>query len=187
MRFEPTRIPEVIIVRPDVFRDARGFFLESYNLEKYRVGGIDGQFVQDNHSFSVLGTLRGLHSQREFPQSKLVRCIEGEIWDVAVDVRRGSPTFGQWVAVTLTAEKHEQIYIPGGFAHGFTVLSERAQVEYKVTGTYRPDDEISIIWNDPQLAIEWPVDEPILSEKDAACKSLAEMMERLPVYPGSPK
>lgn len=181
MKIEPTDIPEVLLVEPRVFRDDRGFFLETYHAETCRRGGLDVTFVQDNHSKSVAGTLRGLHAQTEpSAQGKLVRCVEGRIWDVAVDVRRGSPTFKQWVGYELTADNFLQLYLPEGFLHGFCVLSDVAQVEYKCTDFYAPDDELSVIWNDPDLAIEWPVDEPVLSTKDAEAPRLQDVLDRLP-------
>lgn len=182
MRFLATDLPGVILVEPDVFRDARGFFLETYQAEKYRAGGIAEAFVQDNHSRSGEGTLRGLHAQLERPQGKLVRAIEGEIFDVAVDIRRGSPTFGRWVGYTLSADDFRQLYVPPGFAHGFCVLSPLAQVEYKCTDLYNPRDEISLAWNDPEIGIAWPVAQPLLSTRDQAALPLAAAMDRLPVY-----
>ena len=182
MRFVPTAIPDVVTIEPDVFRDPRGFFLETYHAGKYRDAGIEGPFVQDNQSRSVAGTLRGLHLQLTRPQGKLVRVIEGEIFDVAVDVRRGSPTFGQWVGVTLSAENFRQCYLPPGFAHGFAVVSQIAQVEYKCTDLYDPKGELGIAWNDPAIAIQWPVAEPFLSERDTRHPVLADVMERLPVF-----
>lgn len=182
MKFIPMEVPEVVLIEPDVHQDARGFFLESYHQKKYAEGGIRGPFVQDNHSQSVRGTLRGLHAQRKFPQGKLVRAVMGEMFDVAVDVRRGSPTFGKWVGVVLSAENFRQLYIPPGFVHGFCVLSEHVEVEYKCTDFYTPGDEMTVAWNDPALAIAWPVREPILSKKDAAAPRLAEVMALLPVY-----
>ena len=182
MRFVPTAIPDVVIIEPDVFRDPRGFFLETYHAGKYRDAGIEGPFVQDNQSRSVAGTLRGLHLQLTRPQGKLVRVIEGEIFDVAVDVRRGSPTFGQWVGVTLSAENFRQCYLPPGFAHGFAVVSQIAQVEYKCTDLYDPKGELGIAWNDPAIAIQWPVAEPFLSERDTRHPVLADVIERLPVF-----
>jgi dTDP-4-dehydrorhamnose 3,5-epimerase len=179
MRFVRTEIPEVLIVEPDVFQDPRGFFLETYHAEKYRDGGITGPFVQDNHSRSVGRTLRGLHLQLRRPQGKLVRAVEGEIYDVAVDVRPGSPTFGRWVGVTLTAESFRQCYIPPGFAHGFCVVSAFAQVEYKCTDLYNPADEIGIAWNDAALGITWPISDPILSARDQGHRPLAEVEARL--------
>lgn len=180
VKIQPTTLPDVLLVEPRVFRDDRGFFLETYHADKYRDNGLDATFVQDNHSRSVKGTLRGLHSQREQPQGKLVRCIEGEIWDVAVDVRRKSPTFGQWVGYELTEDNFRQLYVPEGFLHGFCVLSDTAQVEYKCTDFYSAEDELSVIWNDPDLAIDWPIDDPVLSAKDAAAPSLQDVFDRLP-------
>jgi len=166
VRFTPLALPEVILVEPDVHRDARGFFLETYHLEKYREGGVPGPFVQDNHSRSVRGTLRGLHAQHRRPQGKLVRAVDGEMFDVAVDIRRASPTFGRWIGVRLSGENFRQLYVPAGFAHGFCVLSEVVHVEYKCTDFYDPGDEIGLAWNDPDVGIEWPVSDPIVSEKD---------------------
>jgi dTDP-4-dehydrorhamnose 3,5-epimerase len=182
VRIVPTAIPEVLVVEPDVYADGRGFFLETYHANKYQAHGIDGPFVQDNHSQSAIGTLRGLHLQLKRPQGKLVRVIEGEIYDVAVDVRRGSPTFGRFVAVTLTADNFRQCYMPPGFAHGFCVVSPIAQVEYKCTDLYDPASEIGIAWNDPALAIPWPVSAPVLSPRDAHHPTLAEVADRLPAY-----
>jgi dTDP-4-dehydrorhamnose 3,5-epimerase len=182
VRFATTAIPGIIIVESDVYRDSRGYFLETYHADKYRAGGINGAFVQDNHSQSVGGTVRGLHLQLQRPQGKLIRVIEGEIYDVAVDVRRGSPTFGRWVAVTLSAQDFRQCYVPPGFAHGFCVTSAVAQVEYKCTDLYDPASEIGIAWNDPALAIPWPVREPILSDRDRRYATLAELMDRLPTF-----
>ncbi len=166
MKFTPLALPEVILVEPDVHRDARGFFLETYHVEKYRAGGIPGPFVQDNHSRSVRGTLRGLHAQHRRPQGKLVRAVEGEMFDVAVDIRRGSPGFGRWVGVRLSGENFRQLYVPPGFAHGFCVLSDVVHVEYKCTDFYDPGDEIGLAWNDGDVGIEWPVSDPVISEKD---------------------
>lgn len=180
----PTAIPEVLLIEPRVFRDDRGFFLETWHERKYREGGLDARFVQDNHSRSVRGTLRGLHSQRRKPQGKLVRCVEGELFDVAVDVRRGSPTFKRWVGEVLSAENFKQLWIPEGFAHGFCVLSDHAQMEYKCTDFYAPDDELSLIWDDPEIGIEWPVAAPRLSEKDAAAPRISEVMDLLPQWDG---
>ena len=182
MKFSETELPGVILVEPDVHGDERGFFLETYHAKKYAEGGIDAVFVQDNHSRSKGGILRGLHMQLRNPQGKLVRVVEGEVLDVAVDVRRGSPHFGRHVAVSLSASNFHQLWVPPGFAHGFLVTSEVAQFEYKCTALYDPEDELSIAWNDPDLAIPWPVDSPSLSGKDAAAKPLAELMDRLPVF-----
>jgi dTDP-4-dehydrorhamnose 3,5-epimerase len=180
VRFEATDLSGVLVVEPDVHRDGRGFFLETYHAEKYRAAGIDGPFVQDNHSHSIAGTLRGLHLQVRRPQGKLIRAVEGEIFDVAVDVRVGSPTFGRWVGVTLSAENFRQCYVPAGFAHGFCVLSQIAQIEYKCTDLYDPADEIGVAWDDPAIAIPWPVREPILSHRDRHHPPLAHLMDVLP-------
>ena len=182
MRVVPTDLPGVVVIEPEIHRDGRGFFLETYHAEKYRACGIGAAFVQDNHSRSVGGTVRGLHLQRRRPQGKLIRVIEGEICDVAVDVRRGSPTFGRWVAVTLSADAFRQCYIPPGFAHGFSVASPLAQVEYKCTDIYDPADEIGIAWNDPAIGIHWPVDAPVLSERDRRNPILADVMAMLPEW-----
>ena len=181
MQFTETELPGVILVEPRVFRDDRGYFLETYHREKYRRGGIDATFVQDNHSRSTKNTLRGLHAQEPNPQGKLVRCVAGEIWDVAVDIRRDSPTFRQWVGVVLSAENFRQLWVPPGFAHGFCVLSETAEVEYKCTALYSPEDELGLAWNDPELDVAWPLDgAPVLSAKDREAPTLAEAFERLP-------
>jgi dTDP-4-dehydrorhamnose 3,5-epimerase len=179
VRFVQTDLPGVLVIEPDVHQDPRGFFLETYHAAKYRDGGIEARFVQDNHSRSIRGTLRGLHLQSGRPQGKLIRVVEGEIYDVAVDVRRRSPTFGRWVAVTLSAENFKQCYVPPGFAHGFCVLSQDAQVEYKCTDLYEPASEIGIAWNDPTLSIRWPIAQPLLSDRDRRNPTLAELMERL--------
>lgn len=183
MKFVPTELPEVVRVEPDVHGDARGFFLETWHERKYREGGIPGPFVQDNLSHSQRGILRGLHAQLDPGQGKLVRVVRGEIFDVAVDIRLGSPRFGSFAAVRLCGQDHHQLWIPPGFAHGFCVVSEEADVEYKCTALYRPEGEIAIAWNDPRLAIPWPIDAPQLSPRDAAAPPLAELEERLPRYP----
>jgi len=185
MKFQPTAIPGVLLIEPDVHRDDRGFFLETYHRDKYRQGGLDAEFVQDNHSRSVAGTLRGLHAQLKRPQGKLVRAVRGEIFDVAVDIRRGSPTFGHWVGERLSDDNFRQLWLPPGFAHGFCVLSEIAEVEYKCTTLFDRDDEIALAWDDPDLAIDWPISTPSLSAKDRAASRLAEAAERLPVYPSA--
>jgi dTDP-4-dehydrorhamnose 3,5-epimerase len=182
MKFLATALPGVIIVEPDVFRDPRGFFLETYHAVKYREGGITPTFVQDNHSRSMGGTLRGLHAQCAHPQGKLVRVLRGEVFDVAVDIRRGSPTFLGWVGVTLSAENARQCYIPPGFAHGFCVVSEMVEVEYKCTDFYDPTDELRILWNDPAIGVAWPIRTPILSEKDAAALRVVDLGDRLPHF-----
>lgn len=176
-----TDIPGVIILEPVVYRDSRGFFLETYHIEKYREAGINGTFVQDNHSCSTKGTLRGLHYQLKNPQGKLVYVARGEIFDVAVDIRRGSPTFGRWAGVILSAENRRQLYIPEGFAHGFCVMSEEADVFYKCTDLYAPGDDYGILWSDASLEIKWPVSAPLLSDKDAGNPILADIPgENLP-------
>ncbi|HEX7180949.1 MAG TPA: dTDP-4-dehydrorhamnose 3,5-epimerase [Thermoanaerobaculia bacterium] len=179
MEFQRLNLEKVILVKPDVWRDERGFFLETYHLEKYRDGGLPEAFVQDNHSFSVKGILRGLHAQVRHPQGKLVRAILGEIFDVAVDIRPGSPTFGKWVGEILSGDNFYQLYIPPGFAHGFCVLSETAHVQYKCTELYRRDDEIGIVWDDPDIGIDWPVRDPILNDKDRNAPRLAEIVQKL--------
>ncbi len=168
MRVIPTTLPDVLIVEPDLFGDDRGFFLESYSRHRYVEQGIDADFVQDNHSRSIKGTVRGLHYQAQPGQAKLVRVALGEVYDVAVDIRHGSPTFGQWVGVTLSAENKRQLYIPVGFAHGFCVVSDVADFLYKVSSYYDAAQERGIAWDDPDLAIDWPVETPILSPRDQA-------------------
>jgi dTDP-4-dehydrorhamnose 3,5-epimerase len=182
VKFVPAELAGVIVVEPDVHRDSRGYFLETYNAQKYKAGGIEGPFVQDNHSRSMAGTLRGLHLQLRRPQGKLIRVIEGEIYDVAVDLRRGSPSFGRWVGIRLSADNFKQCYVPQGFAHGFAVISPIAQVEYKCTDLYDPADEIGIAWNDPALAISWPTGQPFLSGRDRRHPTLAEVMDELPEW-----
>ena len=182
MRVVATDLPDVLVIEPDVYQDHRGFFLETFHEEKYRNLGIVGPFVQDNHSRSVARTIRGLHLQVIQPQAKLVRTIEGSVFDVAVDVRRGSPTFGRWVSVMLTADNFRQLYVPAGYAHGFAVLSEVAQVEYKCSDFYDPACEVGIAWNDPALRIAWPIETPLLSERDGRHPTLAAQTSLLPIY-----
>jgi dTDP-4-dehydrorhamnose 3,5-epimerase len=182
VRFVPAEVPGVVVVEPDVHTDPRGFFLETYHAEKYRAGGVPGVFVQDNHSRSTAGTIRGLHLQLRRPQGKLIRVIEGEIFDVAVDVRRGSPTFGKWVGVMLSAANFKQCYVPAGFAHGFAVVSAVAQVEYKCTDIYDPAGELGIAWNDPAIGVEWPIGQPFLSERDKKHPQLSNVTMQLPVF-----
>jgi dTDP-4-dehydrorhamnose 3,5-epimerase len=183
VRFISTLLPGVIVIEPDVHLDPRGFFLETYHAVKYREGGIEGPFVQDNSSRSVRGTLRGLHLQLRHPQGKLIRVTEGEIFDVAVDVRRGSKTFGRWVSVRLSASNFKQCYVPPGFAHGFCVVSDDAQVEYKCTDLYDPASEVGVAWNDPTLAITWPVTEPLVSDRDNRLPTLAHFASTLTTNP----
>ena len=182
MRCIPSTIPEVLIIEPDVHRDGRGFFIETYHAGRYRANGIAAVFVQDNHTRSAARTLRGLHMQRRKPQAKLIRVIAGEIFDVAVDLRRGSPTFGRSVGVVLSADNFRQCYIPVGFAHGFCVLSDAAEVEYKCSDVYDQADEVGIAWNDPSLAIQWPISSPLLSERDRRNPTLADLGGQLPVF-----
>jgi dTDP-4-dehydrorhamnose 3,5-epimerase len=179
MEFRRLGLDGVILVAPDVIHDARGFFLETYHRDKYAAGGIPETFVQDNQSFSRQGVLRGLHAQLRHPQGKLVRAIVGEIFDVAVDIRPDSPTFGRWAGAMLTADNAYQLYVPPGFAHGFCVLSETAHVQYKCTDVYQPGDEIGVVWNDPEIGIEWPLENPVLNEKDSKAPRLAEIVQRL--------
>jgi dTDP-4-dehydrorhamnose 3,5-epimerase len=178
MRITQTSLAGVLVIEPDVHRDARGYFLETFHAAKYAAAGLPSLFVQDNHSCSVRSTLRGLHMQLRKPQGKLVRVIAGEVWDVAVDARQGSPTFGYWAAEILSAENFKQLYIPPGCAHGFCVLSEIAQVEYKCTELYDPADEIGVAYDDPALAITWPVTRPILSDRDKQHGPLGEILRR---------
>ena len=176
MKVTPTAIPDVLVIEPRVFGDARGFFLESWNRRAFAEAiGHDVDFVQDNHSASERNVLRGLHYQLRQAQGKLVRVIAGEVFDVAVDLRRSSPTFGKWIGERLSAENHRMLWVPPGFAHGFLVLSERAEFLYKTTDYYAPEHERSLLWNDPALAIDWPLaGEPLLKPKDAAGTPLAQ-------------
>jgi len=182
VRCIPSIIPAVLVIEPDVHRDSRGIFVETYHAEKYRASGITAVFVQDNHTRSLARTLRGLHMQRRKPQAKLIRVIAGEIFDVAVDLRRGSSTFGRSVCVVLSADNFKQCYIPVGFAHGFCVLTEEAEVEYKCSDVYDATDEFGIAWNDPALAIPWPISDPLLSDRDRANPTLAELGDSLLRY-----
>lgn len=175
MQVTETSIAGCKIIQPKVFGDARGFFLETFQVERYWDAGIDLPFVQDNHSRSGKGVLRGLHFQINRPQGKLVRVVRGEVFDVAVDLRPGSSTYGRWEGVILSEENKTQFWVPPGLAHGFVVLSESADFEYKCTDFYDPTDEGCLIWNDPTVAIDWPVSAPILSDKDKQGKLLAEL------------
>ena len=177
MKIEALRIPEVLLITPKVFGDARGFFMESWNQRLFAEAGLDLHFVQDNHSRSQQGVLRGLHYQIHQPQGKLVRVVAGAVFDVAVDIRRSSPHFGQWVGATLSAENQRMLWVPPGFAHGFYVLSESADFLYKTTEFYAPEAERCVIWNDPDIAIDWPLPRgttPLLASKDAAGLPLRE-------------
>ena len=182
MNTVPTALPGVVIVEPRVFKDARGFFFESYHAARYATAGITATFVQDNHSSSVKGTIRGVHYQLFHPQAKLLRVIRGAVLDVAVDIRRGSPTFGRWVGVELSAENKRQLYVPAGFGHGFCATSDVAEVEYKCSDVYVADDQHGVLWNDPTIGITWPAREPILSDGDRAFGPLTLDRDDLPVY-----
>ena len=181
MKVIPTAHPEVLLVEPDVFPDPRGFFMETFHAKKFAEAGLPAEFLQDNHSHSVRGVLRGLHYQLRHPQGKLVRVVNGEVLDVAVDIRKGSPRFGQWVSALLSAENQRQLYVPPGFAHGFCTLSEQADFLYKCTDLYAHGDEYGIAWDDPDIAIEWPEIDCLLSEKDLGNPKLAES-DHLPEY-----
>jgi len=180
MQIYKTNLSGLLRIEPQVFGDARGFFLETYNKERYMGAGFpDVDFVQDNHSRSRKGVLRGLHFQLNHPQGKLVQVATGSVFDVAVDIRVGSPTFGQWYGCILSEENHHQLWVPPKFAHGFCVLSETADFVYKCTDYYRPDDEDGILWNDPKIGIDWPLDAPLLSEKDKVYACLSNINESL--------
>ena len=183
MKITETRLPGVLIIEPEVFSDDRGFFMETYHQARYEELGIKVRFVQDNLSYSRRGVLRGLHYQHPHSQGKLVYVVKGEVFDVAVDIRIGSPTFGQWMGVTLSDQNKKQLYIPEGFAHGFVVLSDEALFAYKCTDFYHPEAEGGIVWNDPDLGIEWPEMKPVLSPKDAAYPRLGQIDPgKLPIY-----
>ncbi|UCC57284.1 MAG: dTDP-4-dehydrorhamnose 3,5-epimerase [Gammaproteobacteria bacterium] len=182
MKVFPTDHPEVLLIEPDVFPDERGFFMETFNAETFRQHGLPVSFVQDNHSRSARGVLRGLHYQLNQPQGKLVRAATGEIFDVAVDIRKGSPNFGKWAGAVLSEENNHQLYIPPGFAHGFCVLSEQADFLYKCTDLYSPGDEYGIAWNDPDIGIDWPEMDCVLSDKDLRNPRLRDSEAHLPDY-----
>lgn len=182
MEVTPCALPEVLLITPRVFTDSRGFFLESYNAKEFAATGITAKFVQDNHSRSKRGVLRGLHYQLGQPQCKLVRVVRGSIYDVAADVRVGSPTFGKWVGVTLDDDRKQSLWIPEGFAHGFCALSVEADIAYKTTDFYSPSEERGIIWNDPLLNIDWPIDDPVVAARDLAFRPLTLTREDLPRY-----
>jgi dTDP-4-dehydrorhamnose 3,5-epimerase len=183
MRLLDTNLPEVLLIEPQVFEDPRGFFMESFNQQRYAELGLDIHFVQDNVSRSVGGVLRGLHFQNPYPQGKLVYVLEGEVFDVAVDIRVGSPRFGQWTAARLSAANKHQMYIPAGFAHGFCTLSPTLMFTYKCTEFYHREAEQTLCWNDPAIGIEWPVAQPVLSEKDSEAPGLENVArEHLPAY-----
>ena len=182
MKVTRLKIPEIRLIQLEVFRDARGFFMETHHTRKYAEHGIGETFVQDNHSRSVQGTLRGLHYQLKQPQGKLVRVTRGETFDVAVDVRVGSPTFGDWVGVTLSEHNHRQLFIPPGFAHGFCALSEIVDFLYKCTDFHSPDDDYGVRWDDPDIGIEWPKLDYLLSDKDQRLPRLKDLSAELPVF-----
>jgi dTDP-4-dehydrorhamnose 3,5-epimerase len=182
LKFLDAGLDGVIVIEPDVYRDERGFFVETYRADKYSEAGLSLKFVQDNQSRSVRGTIRALHAQRNAAQGKLVRAVSGEILDVVVDIRRFSPTFLKWISVELSAENFRQIYVPPGFAHGICIVSEVAEIAYKCTDYYDPADELRIIWNDPAIGIKWPVSTPILSAKDRDAQTLSAQMDLLPIY-----
>ncbi|ETW98506.1 MAG: dTDP-4-dehydrorhamnose 3,5-epimerase [Candidatus Entotheonella factor] len=182
MKVMPTSLPGVLLIQPRVFSDPRGFFMETWQAHRYQLEGIPGRFVQDNYSCSTRGVLRGLHYQLKHPQGKLVYVLQGEVFDVAVDIRQGSPTFGHWTSAVLSGKNHHQLYIPAGFAHGFCVLSETAHFLYKCTDFYEPGDEYGLRWDDPSLGINWPLSAPQLSEKDGQYPTLDSVaQEYLPV------
>lgn len=183
MKVETTSLPGVLLIEPDVFGDARGFLMETYKRSRYAAQGIETEFIQDNLSYSQRGVLRGLHLQVPNAQAKLVYVLQGEVFDVAVDVRKGSPNFGQWFGATISSENKRQLYAPVGFAHGFCVVSEVAMFAYKCSSEYAPEQEISVRWDDPAIGIEWPISDPQLSQKDKAGLPLAEFGEaQLPRY-----
>lgn len=183
MKVLETKLSGVVIIEPKVFGDTRGFFQETWQKSRYEALGIQGEFVQDNLSFSTRGVLRGLHYQQPHAQGKLVSVIQGEVFDVAVDIRSGSPTFGQWVGVMLTGDNHRQIWVPPGFAHGFCVISETSYFTYKCTDVYTPEAEGGIVWNDPDIGIEWPLADVSLSAKDKLYPRLKDIApDRLPIF-----
>jgi dTDP-4-dehydrorhamnose 3,5-epimerase len=186
VKFVPTELPEVVIVTPEVLSDSRGHLFETYHGRKFAEAAIDAIFVQDTQSRSAFGVIRGLHAQRLKPQAKLIRVLQGAIFDVAVDIRKGSPTFARWVAVELSAENRRMLFVPRNFAHGFCVTSTYAEVEYKSSNFYQPADELRIAWNDPAIGVKWPTNQPILSDDDARAGSLDQLIEQLPVFPSSP-
>jgi dTDP-4-dehydrorhamnose 3,5-epimerase len=175
-----TKLEGLALIEPEIYRDDRGFLLESYNAERWREVGADTEFVQDNHSRSRGGTLRGIHFQLRPGQAKLVRCVRGRIWDVAVDLRRDSPSYGRWEGHELDDETHLQLFVPAGFGHGFCVLSDEADVSYKLSSQFDPETEAGVAWDDPQIGIEWPLADPILSERDRSAPRLAEVADDLP-------
>ncbi len=181
MNFLPTSLPGVLLIEPEVFGDDRGFFMETYRMDAFRAAGISAPFVQDNHSRSARGVLRGLHYQEPNTQGKLVRCTRGAIFDVAVDIRRGSPTFSKWFGIELSDANKLMLWVPPGFAHGFCAMEEGSDLVYKCTTLYDPPSDRAILWNDPEIGIEWPIEVPVLSGKDTKAPRLAEATV-LPIY-----
>ncbi len=185
MKVSPTALSDVLMIEPDRFGDGRGFFQETWHQRRYAGAGIDVDFVQDNISLSTRGVLRGLHLQNPNPQGKLVSVLQGEVFDAAVDLRVGSPNFGRWTGATLSAENGRQLWIPEGFGHGFCVLSETVLFAYKCTAFHDSENELTVLWNDPDIAVDWPLDDPVISDKDAAAEPLAALDQaRLPRYAG---
>jgi len=184
MKVMESDLPGMLLIEPEVRGDARGYFMETWNVARYEQAGLSARFVQDNVSYSARGTLRGLHFQNPNAQGKLVYVLQGEVFDVAVDIRVGSPTFGRWTGITLSGDNKRQVYIPEGFAHGFCVISEHALLAYKCTDFYNPEAEASVLWNDPDIGIDWPVKLPILSDRDKNAPRLKDMPpDRLPKFP----
>jgi dTDP-4-dehydrorhamnose 3,5-epimerase len=175
-----TELEGLVLIEAEAYGDERGFLLESYRADRWRDLGVDAEFVQENHSRSRRGVLRGIHFQLHPGQAKLVRCVRGAIWDVAVDLRRGSPTYGRWQGFELSDRNHRQLYVPVGFGHGFCVLSEEVDVAYKLSSYYDPDQEAGIRWDDPDVGIDWPISDPVLSERDRSAPTLAQVADELP-------
>ena len=184
MKVIGTSLPGVLVIEPRIFRDDRGFFLESFNAERFAAHGLPTAFRQDNHSHSIRGVLRGLHYQLRRPQGKLVSVLRGRVFDVAVDIRRGSPTFGKWHGEILSSEEPRSLWIPPGFAHGFCTLSDVADFVYKCTDVYDADDDRGVLWSDPAIGIDWPIDAPVLSTKDHRLPALSTLRDELPEYGG---
>jgi dTDP-4-dehydrorhamnose 3,5-epimerase len=180
IRQVPTSLEGLVLLEPEVHADRRGFFVETFRAQDWKDAGVEAEFVQENQSRSTEGTLRGLHFQLDPPQAKLLRCSLGKVWDVVVDLRKESATFGQWEAFELDDERHRQLFVPVGFAHGFCVLSEVADVVYKVSGYYNPKGELGIAWDDPEIGVEWPLSSPLLSERDTSLPSLSEALPSIP-------
>ena len=177
MEFKQLAIPGVILIKAPVFEDDRGIFMESYHIEKFNLGGISNIFVQDNYASSVQNTLRGMHFQVKYPQAKLIRCLKGKVFDVAVDIQRDSPYYGKWIGKELSEDNKYQLFIPRGFAHGYYVMSDKSEIVYKCSAIYHPEDEKGILWNDPDIGVEWPGSSPILSEKDKNLPLLKNLHE----------